>query len=205
MCFWAGWKECVPGGATAGVTAAEWGPEGTNRQKPCCVQVSLNAHSCRFISNCQVITNITVWFCHICMERSFMQIQPWKKNQVHPAVLWHWKSVSSASVTYTTSSSDNYLRRMQTCRCTWRRRAMRRSGWVAPMKNCCGVFRQGSWALACPPAPPPSIGHRRGKALLPVHTPTINDTLSGSSCIKCFLLSGIGSPSFFKLLNVPLS
>lgn len=40
LCFWAGWKERLPGGETPSVTAAEWGPEDKNRQEYCCFQVS---------------------------------------------------------------------------------------------------------------------------------------------------------------------
>lgn len=40
LCFWAGWKERLPGGETPSVTAAERGPQDTNRQEYCCFQVS---------------------------------------------------------------------------------------------------------------------------------------------------------------------
>lgn len=93
--------------------------------------------------------------------------------------------------------SGNFLKRMPTCKWMWRRRATRRSGWVALMRNYCGVFRQASWALACPPAPPPFIDPCLDQAPLPAHTPTISDTFNWSSCIKHFLLSGFGSPDLF--------
>lgn len=96
--------------------------------------------------------------------------------------------------------SGNSRRRTPTCRCTWRRRATRRSVWAAPTRSCCGASRRASWAPACPPAPPPSTGRPLARAPPPVLTPTINDTLDGSSCIKRFLLSGVQSPELFQPL-----
>ncbi len=90
---------------------------------------------------------------------------------------------------------------MLTCKCTWRKRATRRSGWVARMRNCCGVFRRASWARACLPAPPPSIDPPPHLAPLPAHTPTINDTINGNSCINSFFFVA-SSPRFLFVLFV---
>ncbi len=145
---------------------------------------------------------------------TFSSVKHLKRERMHliPYLLIHRTHFVLASVLseqhifpVPPSFSGNSLRKMPTCKCTWRRRATRRSGWVALMRNCCGVFRQASWALTCPPPPPPSIDRPLDQAPLRAHTPTINDTLSGSSCIKRFLFSGIRSPDFLNsLLNVPL-
>lgn len=85
----------------------------------------------------------------------------------------------------------NCPRRTPTCKCTWRRRATRRSAWVAPTRSCCGVCRRASWAHACLPAPPPSIATPLDQVPLHAHTPTINENTLESFTIFNQTLSGM--------------
>lgn len=96
-------------------------------------------------------------------------------NAVQHIRLCVWVLSSSSSF------SGNSLKRTPTCRCTWRRRATRRSVWVALMRNCCGVFRRANWAPGCPPAPPPSIDPPLDHVPPLVRTPTISDSLSADA------------------------
>lgn len=117
--------------------------------------------------------------------------------------IFFFKLRNAARVNYDVSVSGNSQRRTPTCRWTWRRRATRRSGWVALTRSCCGVFRQASWAPVWLPPPHPSIDPPLDRAPPPAHTRTINDTVNGSSCI--FLSFGIGSPVFFFFLTLKLT
>lgn len=122
-------------------------------------------------------------------------------NAVQHIRLCVWVLSSSSSF------SGNSLKRTPTCRCTWRRRATRRSVWVALMRNCCGVFRRANWAPGCPPAPPPSIDPPLDHVPPLVRTPTISDSLSADALeSNAFFFLALEDCFFFKSLsNVPPS
>lgn len=95
------------------------------------------------------------------------------------------------------STSGNFPKRTPTCRCMWRWRAKRRSVWVAPMKNCCGVCRRASWVHTWPPAHPPSTAQSLDQAPLPVHIPITSDCLHQKSYFISVLFNlGGGNPLF---------
>lgn len=71
--------------------------------------------------------------------------------------------------------SGNCQRRMLTCRSTWRRRVMRKSGWVVQTRSCCGVFRRASWARTCHPTIHHSIDLLQARAHHPTLTPFLDE------------------------------
>lgn len=83
------------------------------------------------------------------------------------------KATEEFSLVVSSVLPGNCQRKMPICRCTLRKRATRRSDWVAPTKSFCGVFKRASWALECLPPSRPFID----RPLVPLHPPDNSPSL----------------------------